>query len=287
MKVKALAFFASFSTLLLFITACGGSDGSRGLFLEDGPARSPGIDGSMPPDSPPDNVLDAEHKIVTNSTIRLDVQQVRAAFLDIGVIARSYGGFVAESRLSDEGSQSTATVRIRVPAARYEEAMAGLRGLTGAMVSSEETSAREVTAEYTDLQSQLLNLQRTEAQLQQLMIQARTVDEILNVSGRLQSVRGDIERLQGRINLVDNQSDFATISVVLTAIGPGTNNDLPSPMTVFVDAFEAMVVVAHVLANVAAALLAGAVLLLPAGIISLLSWRFARRSYLAVRARIS
>jgi hypothetical protein len=117
--------------------------------------------------------------------------------------------------------------------------------------------------------------------------QARTVDEILNVSGRLQSVRGDIERLQGRINLIDNQADFATISVVLTAIVPATDNDLASPTAVFVDAFEAMVVVAHVLANVAAALLAGAALVLPAGVISLLSWRFARRSYLALRARIS
>jgi hypothetical protein len=287
MKVKVPAFFASFSILLLFITACGGSDGSRGFFLEDSPARSPGIDGSMPPDSPPDSALDAERKIVTNSTIRLDVQQVRNAFIDIGVIAGSYGGFVAESRLSDEGSRSTASVRIRVPAVRYDEVMASLRGLSGATVSSEETSAREVTAEYTDLQSQLLNLQRTEAQLQQLVTQARTVDEILNVSGRLQSVRGDIERLQGRINLIDNQADFATISVVLTAIVPATDNDLASPTTVFVDAFEAMVVVAHVLANVAAALLAGAALVLPAGVISLLSWRFARRSYLALRARIS
>jgi hypothetical protein len=81
------------------------------------------------------------------------------------------------------------------------------------------------------------------------------------VATRLDEVRGEIEQLQGRSNLLADQSDFATVSVSLVLppvpaqAGSGDPSGLPSPVTVFVDALAASFEVAHALVNVSAVLL--------------------------------
>src|SRR5690606_10566082 len=74
----------------------------------------------------------------------------------------------------------------------------------------------DVTAEYTDLQSSLRNLTAVEQQYLTLLSQAREVDDILLVQDRLNGVRGQIEQVQGRIKLLDNLADLATVRVSLS-----------------------------------------------------------------------
>ena len=58
-------------------------------------------------------------------------------------------------------------------------------------------------------------LQATEAQYLGLLAKAATIDDILTVQDRLNGVQSQIETLQGRINLIDNLSAMATITVNL------------------------------------------------------------------------
>jgi hypothetical protein len=183
-----------------------------------------------------------------------------------GTFARPGGGAGGAWRRS-EGEEATADGGARGPAEQHDGVLASLRGL-GDKVTREQTTAKEVTAEYTDLQSRLVNLSRAEGQYQTLLDRAGSIDEVLKVTTKLDSVRGDIERVQGRANLLDDQSDFATIALTLSLpppvaekTGPG---GLPSPITVFVDAFEASLSVGHAVLNVSAVLLVVAIWAVPA-----------------------
>jgi hypothetical protein len=60
------------------------------------------------------------------------------------------------------------TITIRVPAGEFDNAMSTLRAMADE-VTSENTSAQDVTEEYTDLNSTLTNLQATEAQLLEII----------------------------------------------------------------------------------------------------------------------
>jgi len=108
----------------------------------------------------------------------------------------------------------TATVTIRVPADAYGIVMNRLRGLAKEVVS-ETSDAREVTEEYTDLQARLRNLQATEQRYLELLVKAQAIPDILTVQDRLNSVRAEIERAQGRINVLNDLTDLATITVHL------------------------------------------------------------------------
>ncbi len=169
-----------------------------------------------------------DRKIIRTATLELEVEAVGTAVQEVENIAVAAGGFVSRSsvfieeplELGEEDGFSprrtqTATVTIRVPAEVYASVMSQLRGIAEE-VRSEISEASEVTEEYTDLQSRLRNLEATEASYLDLLTKAGTISDILIVQDRINSVRLEIEQVQGRMNLLDNLTDLATITVQLT-----------------------------------------------------------------------
>jgi len=163
-----------------------------------------------------------DRKIVRTATLELSVEDVGAAVQKVENAALVAGGFVSGSNLSTESDpgddaqkRQRATVTIRVPAEAYVSVMSQLRGIAKEL-KSETSDAREVTEEYTDLQSRLRNLEATERQYLELLAKAASIQDILTVQDRLNSVRLEIEQAQGRINVLDDLTDLATITVELT-----------------------------------------------------------------------
>jgi len=231
--------------------ACAGSDsdsadsnsaGSASSALDTGKAQSSQTDASA-----------AQARLIVNTNVALEVDDLRGAYTNAGNLARAAGGFIAESRIADGEDATNAFLRLRVPAEQHDRLLEALRGI-GDEIVREETNAREVTGEYTDLQSRLVNLYRAEEQYQTLLGRAGSIDEVLKVTTRLDGVRGEIEQVQGRVNLIENQSDFATIGLTLSVPPVARTTNLPSPWQVFADAAEASLTVGHGVLNAAAVL---------------------------------
>ncbi len=169
-----------------------------------------------------------DRKIVKSATIELSVENVAASVTEIETIAEVAGGFVSgssifvEDRPAPEVGDGTQPVRtqsgtmtIRVPADSYASVLQKLRGVADEVVS-ENSTAEEVTEEYTDLQARLRNLKATEVQYLELLKQAKAIPDIITVQDKLNEVRGQIEQAQGRISVLTDLSDLATITVQLT-----------------------------------------------------------------------
>ena len=186
---------------------------------EDAAAEAPGDgDQSLP------QAQVQDRKIVRNATLDLNVENVAAAVQQVEDAAGAAGGFVSSSNVfvsnTDNTGDSvertqTASVTIRVPADAYASVMSKLRGIAKETVS-ETSDASEVTEEYTDLQARLRNLGATETRYLELLAKAVTIEEILTVQDRLNTVRLEIEQVTGRINVLNSLTDFATITVRLS-----------------------------------------------------------------------
>jgi hypothetical protein len=153
-------------------------------------------------------------KIIHSATIELEVDDVMRGFTNATRIATEAGGFVAASNVYSEDDQRYATLTIRVPAEEYSGALERLRDL--GEVSSEGSNAGDVTEEYTDLQSRLSNLQAVEAQYVLLLGQATNINDILVVQDRLNVTRAEIEQIQGRLAVIDDLAELASIDVFLS-----------------------------------------------------------------------
>jgi len=157
-----------------------------------------------------------EAKVIQSGNLSIEVDSINEGLDSIKNIAEDKDGFVINSDFSESPSGAkSGSAQIRVPFDTFDDAIAEIKDLA-LFVQRENISAQDVTEEYIDLQSQLSNLRAEERQYQEILTRAFNIEDILNVTQRLSDVRGRIERLQGRINFLDNRTDFSLISIQLT-----------------------------------------------------------------------
>ncbi len=155
-----------------------------------------------------------DRMIIWNASISLTVQDAQEAMDQVQAMARQLGGYTvsSESWLSDD--QLNARLTIRVPAAKFEEAMAQLRGL-GIKVNHENATSDDVTDEYVDLESRLRALEAKEAQLLKFLDQAEDTEAVLAVYEQLSATQVEIEQVKGRMAYLEKLSAMATITAEL------------------------------------------------------------------------
>ena len=196
----------------------------------DGSTRAAG-DGDNPAqplsaaDNSQTNAAAAERKIIKNATLVLEVLQAEAAQQRITAIAEAKGGFVVSTdaqRQTAEGQDPnllTITVVARVPSSVFEATLTDIRG-TGTRVTQEKQTGQDVTEDMIDLDARMRAQQALEAQFLEIMKQARTVSDALQVQRELANVRAEIERIQGRLRFLQNQTALSTITVTLIGATP-------------------------------------------------------------------
>ena len=135
----------------------------------------------------------------------------------MSAIASAAGGFVADSSFFGREEQQTAQMTLRIPAGRFDAVVNELRAVA-AEVTSISTSSQDVTGELTDLQSALRNLRAVEGQYLMLLERAESIGEVLQVQDRLNQTRAQIDRTEGRIQLLERLADLATLSVSLRPV---------------------------------------------------------------------
>ena len=203
---------------MLLLSGCAPSFGAR----EAPPpevAPAPPVERALGEESAPAELGPLPRMIVRRADLALVVQNTREAMEAIGRIAEEAGGYIASSNAYRVNAQLQAQMTIRVPAVALDEVLSRLRELA-TRVDRESISTEDVTAEYTDLESRLRNLEATERELLALLREVRerpnaTAEDILSVHRRLTEVREEIERLKGRMQYLENQVALATVTISL------------------------------------------------------------------------
>jgi hypothetical protein len=136
------------------------------------------------------------------------------AFRDASLVAVQHGGYIQSSSTSRFDEARTASLVVRVPAARFDPALAAFRELGD--VVAEDASGEDVSAQFVDLQARLRNWEAQESVLLRLMSEANTIDESIKVQRNLSDVQLNIERLRGQLRLLRDQTDLGTIGLTLT-----------------------------------------------------------------------
>ena len=201
------------------------------------------------------------------ATLDIETDDVSRRFEDVGNIAALHGGFVASSTFGNRGETPTASLTIRVPADNYQRAIVDLRKLGD--VKGVDQGGSDVTEEFTDLESRLRGLRAVEAQYLEFLSRSATIDEVLNVQDRINGVRVEIEQVQGRINLLSNQADLATITIHLArpVVGIDQVDGTTTPPEALVNGWEASLAVLTGAATVVLAVLAFSWWLVPIWIV--------------------
>ncbi|MCA0969623.1 DUF4349 domain-containing protein [Halobacillus litoralis] len=106
-------------------------------------------------------------------------------------------------------------IRLRVPQQNFE-AMIGQLEQIGDSIISENISGRDVTEQYVDLESRLAAKEKVEGRLLSFLDESTATDSLLKISQDLERIQSEIEVLKGKMNYLQNQSDFSTITLQVT-----------------------------------------------------------------------
>lgn len=159
-----------------------------------------------------------ERKIIRNADLTLEANAPEEAMAKINQIAESKGGFVVESQQSSSDSKAATrdvvTMIVRVPAARFNETLEEIRK-TASRVLVETVKGEDVTEEFIDIEARLKTKKALEQQFLEIMKQAKSVEDALNVQTELADVRGEIEKIEGRRRFLENQSSLSTVKIRL------------------------------------------------------------------------
>jgi hypothetical protein len=167
-----------------------------------------------------DSAQAADRLVIKNASLTIVVASPQDAQDHIGKMAEEMGGFVVtsnlyQSQLSGGTEVPRASITVRVPAERLEEALNRIHSESDRAPINQTTNSQDVTKEYTDLQSRLRNSEAAEQQLTKLMDQATKTDDVLAVYTQLVQKREEIEVLKGQIQYYEQSAALSSISVDL------------------------------------------------------------------------
>ena len=163
-------------------------------------------------------------KIIANANVSLVVSDTAEAVEGIETLASGCGRLsgrcpALQRQVWRDGSAARLADAARSGRQPWTLRWSGLQALA-TDVNNLNVSRQDVTDQYSDLDAQLRNLRATETELLALLTEVRQkpnakVEDILAVHRSLMQIREEIETLQGRKNLLDNQTGFSTIWIEL------------------------------------------------------------------------
>jgi uncharacterized protein DUF4349 len=165
-------------------------------------------------------LVDLGNRIVRTANVDLEVGKGRLnATINqaTDVVRRAKGIYVGSSTSVPSGEPASGQVTFRVPVDAFEPVLRELKGL--GTYRGEKSSTDDVTNQYVDLNGQLAAWRAQERVYLRLLDRAKSVTDVIAVQNQLQQVQSNIERLQGQLNYLEDQSSFSTIVLQLSEPG--------------------------------------------------------------------
>ncbi|HEU4563608.1 MAG TPA: DUF4349 domain-containing protein [Gemmatimonadaceae bacterium] len=162
-----------------------------------------------------DSATVAPSMIIRTGSASIEVDSLEPAVARVRQLAQRVGGFIANTSMQTGHDQlRAATLEVKLPAQRWEEAVRGLQPI--GRVESVSESTQDVGEEYVDVSARVANARRLEERLVELLAR-RTgkLEDVLAVERELARVREEIERYEGRLRYLRTRAAVSTLAVTV------------------------------------------------------------------------
>jgi hypothetical protein len=155
----------------------------------------------------------ATNMVIRTGQASIEVDSLERAVREVRLLAGRVGGYVANSAMqTGKGELRSASLEVKVPAARFDEGLSGLAPI--GRVESVNVTAEDVGEEFSDVTARMANARRLESRLLDL-VATRTgkLKDVLDVEQSLARVREEIERYEGRLRYLQAHAALSTLTI--------------------------------------------------------------------------
>lgn len=176
------------------------------------PEQSPGLENQIDKGIP-DTVT--SRKIIKDGRMEIRVRDLEKGKIQIDSLVKKFHGYYAEETFNNQDYSHDFSLRIRIPSDKFEAFMAQAESAIGDLVFKNVTS-RDVTEEFIDLEARLKNKKNYLNRYGELLKEARSVKDILEIEEKTRLIEEELESTEGRLKYLNNQVNFSTLNLRIT-----------------------------------------------------------------------
>lgn len=235
---KHLSFLLCAVLLLGILSGCGASNTSAGYAVKEEAMEAPAMmaggvaNDALTDTSRSDSVtLPESRKWIITMYLSAETDDLDAMTAALDEHITALNGYVEDQHIYNGSAYSgrryrSANLTVRIPAEnadRFTEEVSHM-----ANVISREKNLEDITLNYVSTESRMTALRTEEARLLELMAQAETMSDLLEIEARLTDVRYELERVTSQLRTYDNQINYATIHLDISEVQEYTPVEEPT-----------------------------------------------------------
>lgn len=246
MKKKVFAILCAAALILTLLAGCGGASKTTDAM---GTATAPSTPSAAPnykAEVNYDSALDMEYvkgestspSTGTAETPAMEQKLIYTAYLEmestafdetaeaLAALTKACGGYFSSSNVRNYNSgYRSASYTIRVPAEKYEEFLDQAGELCH--VLRRNSTAEDISEQYYDIAGRLKTQQTKLARLQELLKQAKNMEDLITIETAISDTETQIEYLSGTLQRYDGLVDYATVDIQLQEVYRLSNTEEP------------------------------------------------------------
>lgn len=154
----------------------------------------------------------ASRKLIKNGTLEFETEDLQKTLTSIKQAAQVSGGYIANEHSTSNHNQFWNSITVRMPSSEFDNFITLVsRGVD--KFDKREIKSQDVTEEYVDLQARIEAKKKLEQRYLEILKTANTVKDILQVEAEAGKIREEIERAEGRLRFLENQTSLSTVNI--------------------------------------------------------------------------
>ncbi len=151
--------------------------------------------------------------MIRKGSVELRSDDVGKAQLAVHTVADRYAGEVTDEKTAtnDDGKPSYTRMVLRIPTARFGDAMDDLKGV--AELQAANASEQDVTTKLIDTRTRLKAQKRSIARITVLFDRAQSIRDIMAIEAELSRRQADLDSLERQAAYLKGQTSMSTIVV--------------------------------------------------------------------------
>lgn len=167
--------------------------------------------------------VSTERKLIKSGGITLQVENLSEGQESVESWCKNLGGYVADC----SSSESDAYFTVKVPAAKFDEAMNSAGNL--GIVKNRNMSTQDVSEQYYDLETRIASKKLMRDNFKRYLAQSTNMSDTIKIERELNNVLSEIESMEGRMRRLSGQIEYSTINVTLRLPGGKIVPDVQGP----------------------------------------------------------
>ena len=154
-------------------------------------------------------------KIIKDGRIAIEVQELEKTKSSIDSLISEHEGYYANEKLNNSNWETAYILKIRIPSVHFEQLIAGIEKGSGE-IKFKEINARDVTDQFIDLETRLANKKNYLKKYNDLLKQAKTVKDILEIQENVRGIEEEIESTTGRLKYLGDLVAYSTLDLEIS-----------------------------------------------------------------------